>query len=207
MIEPLEVNLPAGHTWLRVADVSWDDPLDPTWAMRFGGRWNPPGSFPVLYLNEDLVTARAQIAELLARSPVNPEDLRADAPFVLVLVVLPARQRVAEALSDEGVVAIGLPVTYPLDRSGHLVERAVCQPIGAELHEAGLRGVWYRSAKASDGGAHELVWFPAEGARRPTMVGAPVSFRRWWEAADLEELAPRGDPRQHARRSAGRRGR
>jgi len=191
LIDPVRTNLPAGHVWLRVADASWDDPLDPTWAMRLGGRWNPPGSFPVLYLNEDLETARAQIAGLLRRSPVNPEDLRDDAPFVLVLAVLPTRQRVADALSDVGVRELGLPVTYPFDRSGRVVERSVCQPIGVAVHDAALRGIWYRSAKIADGTRHELAWFPADDRSRPTTKGAPLSFRRWWGASDLDRIAPR----------------
>lgn len=191
-ITPVPVSLRAGHVWLRVADASWEDPLDPSWAMRLGGRWNPPATFPVLYLNEDLDTARAQIAELLARSPVNPEDLRDDAPFVLVLVVLPTRQRVADALSDEGLRALGLPSTYPLDRNRRTVARSVCQPIGLVVHETGLRGVWYRSAKVPDAGAHELAWFPADARSRPSTRGSPVTFRRWWGASDLGQLASRG---------------
>ena len=34
---------------------AWDDPLDPNYAKGYGGRWNPPDSFPTLYFNEDLV--------------------------------------------------------------------------------------------------------------------------------------------------------
>ncbi|HEY1466234.1 MAG TPA: RES domain-containing protein, partial [Acidimicrobiales bacterium] len=55
------LRIPDDHTWLRVADTTWSDPLDPSWAATFGGRWNAAGSFPVLYVNEDLATARAQI--------------------------------------------------------------------------------------------------------------------------------------------------
>ncbi len=49
------------HEWLRVADPSWVDPLDSTFAATAGGRWNPPDSFRVLYLNEDVVTARLNL--------------------------------------------------------------------------------------------------------------------------------------------------
>lgn len=54
--------LPNGKIWWRVADPGWENPLDPSFAMRGGGRWNPPGSFAVLYLNEDLDTARLNLA-------------------------------------------------------------------------------------------------------------------------------------------------
>jgi hypothetical protein len=188
---PVVVSLPAGHVWLRVADSSWHDPLDVSWARRSGGRWNPAGSFGVLYLNEDLDTARAQIAALLEPWPAHPEDLREDAPFVLVMARLPIRQRVADALSDRGVEALGLPLTYPLDEAGRTIAHEVCQPIGVAVHESGLRGVWYRSAKASHSGAHELAWFPVEGGRAPRKVGDAVSFRRWWEARDLGQLVER----------------
>ena len=47
-----------GWTWWRIADPAWANPLDPSYAARRGGRWNPPDSFPTLYLNEDKVTAR-----------------------------------------------------------------------------------------------------------------------------------------------------
>ena len=45
--------LPGDHVWWRIADPAWSNPLDPDFAWRRGGRWNPPDSFPVLYLNED----------------------------------------------------------------------------------------------------------------------------------------------------------
>lgn len=60
-------------------------------------RWNPPSSFPTLYLNGDLHAARAQIDRLLQGQPVDPEDL-ADPGFVLVTATLPRGQDVADAL-------------------------------------------------------------------------------------------------------------
>ena len=75
MISPIPRRLPNTKQWFRVADEKWDDPLDPSFAQRYGGRWNPPGSFPSLYLNEDIATARGQIYRMLEGSPVHPEDL------------------------------------------------------------------------------------------------------------------------------------
>ena len=69
--------LPEAHVWWRVADPSWSDPLDPAFARRYGGRWNPPGMFPVLYLNEDPATARLNLRAFIAGWPYEPEDLRA----------------------------------------------------------------------------------------------------------------------------------
>lgn len=47
-----------GGIFHRLADPDWDDPLDGSYAKVHGGRWNPPESFPVLYLNADENVAR-----------------------------------------------------------------------------------------------------------------------------------------------------
>lgn len=82
--------LPDGHTWLRIADPGWADPLDPTFAAASGQRWNPPNSFPVLYVNEDVVTARLNLRRFIAGWPFEPEDLRDDTGPLLVSAVFPA---------------------------------------------------------------------------------------------------------------------
>lgn len=171
--------IPDGHQWLRVADPEWNDPLDPSFAARHGGRWNPPGSFPTLYLNEDLVTARAQVTKLLEGSPVQPDDL--DAGFDLVVARLPRSQTVADATSEEGLGALGLPATYPRHANGQPVRQDACQPVGARVHGAGLRGVRARSAATPDGSGRELAWFPARQSSRATQVRR-TEFRDWWYA-------------------------
>jgi len=178
-IRPI-TELLAERRWLRVADEEWADPLDPSWAARFGGRWNPPHSFPTLYLNEDLATAQAQISKLLAGQPVEPEDL--DPPYVLVVVALPRRQRVADAATDDGLRGLGLPTSYPNDEAGNEIGRDACQPIGTAVHEAGLRGLHCRSAATADGSGRELAWFPARSTSRATQVGAAMPFASWWAA-------------------------
>ena len=67
--------LPDGRVWLRVATASWKDPLDPNYAHQAGGRWNPPNTYPVLYLNADLATARGQLERMLEGYPVGLDDL------------------------------------------------------------------------------------------------------------------------------------
>ncbi|MDX6297359.1 MAG: hypothetical protein QOI51_1216, partial [Nocardioidaceae bacterium] len=120
--------LPDGHTWLRIADPSWVDPLDPTFARANGQRWNPPHSFPVLYLNEDVVTARLNLRRYIAGWPYEPEDLRDDTGPCLVSARLPRAQRVADVHTPAGVAAVGLPGSYLLDAAGQLVGHEVCQP-------------------------------------------------------------------------------
>lgn len=175
--------LPEGHVWLRVAEVSWTDPLDPTYAAVRGGRWNPPNSYPTLYLNEDRITARLNLGGFIADWPYEPEDLRADTGPVLVHANLPARQRVADVHSVSGVAAVGLPANYPLDEQGNLVGHEICQPIGRTVKTAGLRGVRARSARATVGAGRELAWFPATSrsrARRKTVQ----FFDEWYWGPD-----------------------
>jgi hypothetical protein len=182
------LRLPDDHTWLRVVDTSWSDPVDPSWASQLGGRWNPPGSFPVVYFNEDLPTARAELRELFQSWPANPEDLREDAPYMLVRARLPRRQNVADALSDDGLASLGLPASYPLDTNGTTIPHRSCQRVGTTVHDAGLRGVWCRSAKTASGGGRELAWFPSSPRSHARPVGHPVPFATWWSAESTSEL-------------------
>jgi RES domain-containing protein len=164
------------QVWYRVADSAWTDPLDPTYADRAGGRWNAPGDGPTLYLNADRETARAQIPRMLRGTAIDVEDLRDDAPFVLVPVRLPARQRVADATTDTGLTALGLPRSYPARRDGTEVPWSVCRRSAAVVRRARLRGVLARSAALPDG--RELAWFPARTARA-TSAGATEAFATW----------------------------
>ena len=51
-----------GELYFRVADPNRRNPLDGSYAAKSGGRWNPPNSFPVVYLNRDIRVARANVA-------------------------------------------------------------------------------------------------------------------------------------------------
>lgn len=166
-------------TWWRIADRTWRNPLDATFAERRGGRWNPPGSFPTLYLNEDRVTARMNLRVFIARWPYEPEDLRADTGPVLIGAKLPKRQQVCDVHSREGVQTAGLPKTYPLDASGELVSHQRCQRIGEKAKQAGLRGVRTRSAQSRDGAGRELAWFPATTRSAARQVER-LSFDDWY---------------------------
>lgn len=171
--------LPDGHTWLRIADPRWSDPLDPGSAARRGGRWNPPDSFPALYLNEDVVTARMNLRRFAREWPYAPEDLRSDTAPVLVSARLPRLQRVADVHSAFGVGSVGLPHTYPLDGAGRLIPHEVCQPIGADVHDRALRGVRCRSAPSPLGAGRELAWFPATNRSRARRL-ATAPFETWF---------------------------
>lgn len=171
--------LPEGHVWFRIADAEWGDPLDPSFAAVRGGRWNPPGSHPTLYLNEDPTTARLNLRAFIEGWPYEPEDLRDDTGPVLVHATLPADQRVVDAHSRRGLNAVALPESYPLDGDGLLVGHDVCQPIGLSAKRAGLRGVRARSARVPEGAGRELGWFPANRRSRARAL-IVESFETWY---------------------------
>ena len=171
--------LPDSHTWWRIADPIWGNPLDPRYAMHSGGRWNPPNSFPTLYLNEDKVTARFNLRSFIAKWPYEPEDLRSDNGPDLLGVELPRQQQVVDVHSRSGVLAVGLPVTYALSGRIQRLPHGRCQPIGVTAKAAGIRGIRARSAQSPDGAGRELAWFPANQrsvARRIVTIG----FEDWY---------------------------
>ena len=171
--------LPDGHGWLRIADPGWEDPLDPGFAKRNGGRWNPPDSFAALYLNEDAVTARINLRRFIEDWPYEPEDLRDDTGPCLVSAALPRDQRVVDVHTHQGVAAVGLPLPYPLDEDGLLVGHDHCRRIGQAAKNRNLRGVRCRSARAPDSAGRELAWFPAT-ARSRGRVTSIIRFEEWY---------------------------
>jgi hypothetical protein len=169
-----------GGTYLRVADADWTDPLDSSFAQRQGGRWNAPRSHPTLYLNADKGTAHANVRVKFAGLPYGPEDLDpAEAPH-LVEVAVPDGVA-CELRTNEGLAAVGLPVTYPEDEDEEPVRWDVCQPIGAQAYEQQHDGVACKSA--APGGIEELAWFPLP--RRPEVsVLRRHEFPDWyWQSA------------------------
>src|SRR5207247_831120 len=77
-----------GGDYLRVADHAWAHPLDGRFSALRGGRWNPPGSFPVVYLCRTVEVARAVLYQKLAQHPYGPEDLDPVRAPVLVATVV-----------------------------------------------------------------------------------------------------------------------
>lgn len=179
-------HLPDGHVWLRITRPHYTDPFDPSFAQRRGGRWNPPGSWPTLYLNEDLATVHAQVRHLFTGRGVEPDDLDDDAPIRLAACTLPGRQRVADVITGAGVAAVGLPSSYPSDADGAQVPHSITQQIGVSVHDHGLRGVWCRSAA---GIGHELAWFPADRSAARPVWRHPRSFSTWRHAATVADIA------------------
>lgn len=175
----LSESLVDSHNWQRIADPAWDNPVDAAFAQRLGGRWNPPDSWPTLYLNEDVVTARLNMQLFAAPFPYEPEDLRPDHAPVLVEVRLPRNQTVADVHTPAGVAKAGLPASYPVDGDGEMVDHATCQAIGGRANEFGLRGIRCRAATSPLGEGRELAWFPATIRSRAVIVSA-AAFADWY---------------------------
>lgn len=166
-----------GGPVFRVADPAWQEPLDATFAGRTGGRWNPPASFGVLYLNGSVSVARANVEHLYVGLPYGPEDLdSATAPMLLHLDV--RVESYADAVTDTGLARLGLPTSYPRDAAGQLVEHGICQSIGQAAYDDAEPGVACRSAAPGASG-EELAWFALPLRARPTLAQTR-SFDEWF---------------------------
>lgn len=164
-----------GGRYLRVAYPAWADPLDGSYAATRGGRWNPPESYPVVYLCDGEAVARANVHRLLADQPYGPEDLLPGTAPVLVAATVP-EDRYLNAVTGPGLEALGLPPTYPRDGRRRIVPHSRCQPLGEAAHLAGLPGVAARSATGAPG--EELAYF----GRRKLRRGAVRPFDEWFWA-------------------------
>lgn len=134
-----------GGSYNRLADPSWTDPLDTSYSRVRGGRWNPPGSFGVLYLNRDLRMARLQVQHKLRGHPYGVEDLDESEQHDLIDVEVPERDWL-DCVGDQGLEAMGLPASYPRHADGREVEHAECRPVGEAAFDDGQPGVACRSA-------------------------------------------------------------
>lgn len=174
-----------GGTYFRIADPDWDDPLDGAYSARFGGRWNPPGSFAVCYLNRDLSTARANARHLLERRleglPITVDDIDPDELPVLIDAVI-EEEGFLDIVTDDGCLAVGLPATYPVDATGTGLPWTLCQPIGVSAWDQGQPGIACRSAaETAPPDGEELAWF--QRARR-LAVERRRTFDDWYGEID-----------------------
>jgi RES domain-containing protein len=166
-----------GGRYLRVADPTWKDPLDGAHSRERGGRWNPPQTFPVVYLNKTVRAARANVARLFAGMPYGPEDLLPEAAPVLMGTDVP-HAKYLDVITDAGCMKLGLAPTYPLDDTGHPIGHERCQSIGERAWHAGLPGVACHSAAPNTTTTdEELAWFQRD--RRLT-ASERLPFETWF---------------------------
>jgi hypothetical protein len=175
-------HLERGGRYLRVADPAWSRTLDPSYAQLAGGRWNPPASFPVLYLCADLAVARANVLRRFAGLPYGVLDLVPDRRPILVDTDVPPA-RVVDLVGDAGCSAAGLPTTYPFDARARRIGWNATQPIGLAAWDQGERGLACRSAALGTGErGEELAWFVRERTDRLRVAGRR-GFDAWFPPA------------------------
>lgn len=178
-----------GGAYNRLAEPSWVDPLDTGCSKQRGGRWNAPRSFGVLYLNHDLRMAHLQVQHKLRGQPYGAEDLDEDEQHDLVSVVVEERDWL-DCVTDIGLVAVGLPSSYPRHRNGRPVRHESCHPIGQSAYNDGLPGIACRSAAvgaASDD--EELAVFDRDTAAAVHTVGREP-FAEWFWGPRVERTRP-----------------
>lgn len=175
----------SGGAYLRIADPDWLDPLDGSASMVRGGRWNAAGSYPAIYLNADIETARANAELLIERTtegmPFTVDDLDPEGLPVLVTVDLPSCD-VLDAVSPRGLADAGLPVTYPRRPAGDPLPWEACQRVGMRAHDDGLSRIAYRSSARAAGGG-EVAWLPRNGGPLQA-VADPQPFAEWFRAPE-----------------------
>jgi hypothetical protein len=171
-----------GGRYVRVADPAWRSPLDPRFAERRGGRWNPPGSFPVVYLCASHEVARALVLDRFVLLPYGLLDLRPERRPILIETDVSER-RVVDVVTDAGCRAATLPTTYPLDGRGRRIGWSRTQPIGSAAFEQGEAGIACRSASLPRRErGEELAWFVRDrGDRLRTL--RRLAFDDWFQTS------------------------
>ncbi len=168
-----------GRTW-RVCGPDWEDPGDTSYSQKYGGRWNAPGSFGVLYLNATQSVAAAQARAYFRASGFELDDVReSERPDLVEFTVQPLE--VVDVVSDAGVASCGLPASYPYE-----VTHSVCQTIGAAIFATDESGVACRSAcECTAPGqfiGEELALFD-HGDGVLATPGRRTGFTDWYDAA------------------------
>src|SRR6266511_5715685 len=77
-------HLRRGGPHYRVADPDWRRPLEGKYSAEQGGRWNAPGSFPVVYLFGTTELARSFVLQKHRGLPYSVLDMAPDRRPVLV---------------------------------------------------------------------------------------------------------------------------
>jgi len=168
-----------GGPYVRVADPAWLRPLDPPFAQARGGRWNPPRSFPVVYLCATRDIARAVVLRRFEGLPYGLVDLLPSRAPVLIATDV-SEGRLVDVVGDAGCRAAGLPASYPLDRRGRTITWARTQPVGEAAWEQGERAIACRSSVITRRErGEELAWFVRASADR-LRVTRRSAFEDWF---------------------------
>jgi RES domain len=168
-----------GGAYNRLAEPAWTNPLDTSYSKARGGRWNPAGAFGALYLNRDIPVARLRVEHALAGQPYGAEDLDEAEQHDLVELEVP-EQAWLDCLSDGGLKAVRLPMSYPRHPDGSPVEHPECQPIGQAAFDDGQPGIACRSAaRGTTTADEELAVFARDGGPQVSMTSRRA-FADWF---------------------------
>lgn len=171
--------IPRGGSYYRVCKPGWTDCAETSFSQVWGGRWNAPGAHRVLYLNRTVRMAALQAMENFRGEAHSLFDLRPDRRPQLQAFGVPQDEYI-DAVTDEGLAALGLPVEYPEG-----VEWSQCQPIGQAAYESGEPGIACRTAchGGGDPDHEELAWFDRGGI--PAPLGERLTFDRWFPTGEI----------------------
>ncbi len=128
-----------------------------------GGRWNPPESYPVLYLALSAETAAAELYRLAARQATPPENL-------LPRHLWRYRVRLGQVLDlTRGLERVGLA-------QADLVAKDMrrCQAVGEAAHDLGFEALRAPSAA----GVAEVLAVSFDRLRPGSLV-EPLGFETW----------------------------
>lgn len=149
------------------------DPRSGDGARRLGGRFNPPHSFPVLYLCESKPCVVAELTRQAERQGVDVDALLPRELFKISTDL----EKVLDLADDSTLDALAIT---PLDliREDH----RFTQEIGEAAHEHGFQAIRFPSATGVD---HVVAIFPEN------LAGAVLDVRllgQWNTTDDLTDL-------------------
>lgn len=130
-----------------------------------GGRWNPPESFPTLYLASTLETAVAEVERSFA---LQGRSLREAIGLVVYEYEVDLRA-VLDLTAVDALGTVGLSLEFVRGS-----DRAPCQVVGDAAHFVGLEAI---RAPSAAGGDDTIALFLDK--QRPESIVAPGSPTPW----------------------------
>lgn len=171
LVDSLELTSFEGEAFRHIAPAY--NPLQTDGARIRGGRWNPPESFPTLYLALDERTAAAELRRLAQRQSRRVEDLLPRTVYIF-------RVRLRDVLdldltNPESIDALALADAISAD------DMSRTQAVGEAAHYLSLEAILAPSATSA--GRVLAVFF--DRLRADSTV-QPANSIRWTEPPDEE---------------------
>lgn len=141
-------------------------PMSGEGARTVGGRWNPPDSFPTLYLGSSTETAEAEVSRAFATQGRSLRD-------AVGLVIYEYR--------IELIAVLDLTASDALERTGLTREivrgadRDACQAVGDAAHFVGLEGI--RAPSAAGVGETIAIFIDKQRPESVIVPGTPMPWQ------------------------------